>query len=211
MRSLALSLFLGFGCWCTAAAQDAAGDMVIIDLRPDDEKGGFGLAELSGKCNREVFRIPDVATDPMKIDVLKADLSAALPDAGAGKTLAVLNWSIYYNKQVRGGSGSGLSSVGVGGYSIPTKKKDGGRQPGSLCPKRDTAGGFYDGSELESVYFPLISEFSGTFAGKPVTARVLVSPRRKLAGKFEGDEADADALLDAIHKTAESIAMTLAR
>jgi hypothetical protein len=193
----------------TAVAQDAAGELVLIDLRPEEEKGGFGLVELSGKCNKEVFRIPDVASDPMKVDLLKSDIAAALADSGAGKTLTVLNWSIYYNKQVRGSRGSGLSSVGVQGYSLPTKKQDGGRQPGSLCAKRETAGGFYDGSELESVYFPLISEFTGTYAGKPITARVIVSPRRKLPGKFEGDEADTDTLLDAVHKTSEAVALAI--
>lgn len=196
-----------------ASAQEpqAPSGLAVIDLRPDEEKEGFGLATLTGKCNKDVYRIPDVASDPMKVAVLKSDLTQMLADAGDGRTLTVLNWSIYYNKQVRGGSGSGLSSVGVGGYNIPTKKKDGGRQPGSICSKRETAGGWYDGSELESVFFPLISEFTGTYAGKPVTVRVLVSPRRKLPGKFEGDQVDTDALIEAVNKTSEAIATAIAQ
>ena len=163
----------------------APAELVVIDLRPKEERDGNGLAELEGKCNKDVYRIADVASDPLKVDALKAELVRQLIDSGAGRTLTVLNWSIYYNKQVQGGGGS-LNSVGVGGYSIPTGKKKEGRRPGSDCPRRDSAGGWYEGNELTGQYFPLVSEFTGTFGGKPIEVRVVYSPTRKLEGKFEG-------------------------
>jgi len=182
-------------------AQDAAPSLVVIDLRPKEEKDGFGLAPLNGKCNENVFRVADVASDPMKVEVLKEDL---VPLAGtSSKTLTVLNWSIYYNKQVQS-KGSMLEGVGIQGYSIPGKNKE--RHAGSKCSKKESAGGWYQASELSTVYFPLISEFEGTLGGKPVSVRVVYSPEQKLAGKFEGDPADTEALVGAVHKTSEAVA-----
>jgi hypothetical protein len=179
-------------------AQDA--DLVVIDLRPREEKEGFGLAPLTGKCNEDVYRIADVASDPLKVDVLKEDLAPLL--GPSGKTLTVLNWSIYYNKQVRK-SGGMLESVGIQGYSVPGKKKE--KRPGSRCSRKESAGGWYEGGEVTSVYFPLVSEFEGTFGGKPISVRLVYSPTRKLAGEFRGAPEDAEALLAAVHATAEAI------
>jgi hypothetical protein len=74
-----------------ALAQDgsASRPLVVIDLRPDEERAGNGLAPLAGKCNKDVFRIADVATDPLKLDILKRDLEQALAISGEGKTLVV--------------------------------------------------------------------------------------------------------------------------
>lgn len=200
---LLASVFVG-----AAGAQDAAKDFAVIDLRPAEEKDGTSLTELKGKCNKDVFRIADVVTDPLKVDQLKADLVEMMPDSGAGKTLTVLDWSIYYNKQVQK-SGGGLSSVGIGGYNIPGKKSE--RKAGSDCSQRESAGGWYQASELESSYFPLVSEFTGTFGGKPLTVRVVYSPQRKLEGKFEGNESDAAAVLEVVHKTSEAVAGEMSR
>jgi hypothetical protein len=189
-----------------ALAQEGATseELVVIDLRPKEEREGFGLSALDGKCNEDVFRIADVASDPLKLNVLKADLSPLL--GASGKTLTVLNWSIYYNKQVQK-KGSMLDSVGIQGYSVPSEKKK--KQPGSKCSKKESAGGWYEGKEVTSVYFPLISEFEGTYGGKPLTVRVVYSPLKKLPGKFEGEQADTDALLEAVHKTAEAVAAAI--
>jgi hypothetical protein len=184
-----------------SSAQEEA-TLVVIDLRPKEEKEGMGLAPLSGKCNDDVFRIADVASDPLKVDVLKADLTQQLGMTGDGKTLTVLNWSVYYNKQVQGG-GTKLKGVGIGGYTLPGQSDK--KLPGSKCSRKESAGGWYEGKESTTNYFPLISEFEGTFAGKPLKARVVHSPRRKLEGKFEGGTEDTDALLEAVHKTAEAV------
>lgn len=210
MRHAAAALLLAIAP-CVATAQDAAtpAELVVIDLRPKEERDGNGLAKLDGKCNKDVYRIADVASDPLKVDILKSELARQLIDSGAGKTLTVLNWSIYYNKQVQGGGGSGLSSVGVGGYSIPTGKKKEGRRPGSDCSRRESGGGWYEGNELKGQYFPLISEFTGTFGGKPIEVRLVYSPTRKLEGKFEGDPGDTEALLAAVRATTEAVATAL--
>jgi hypothetical protein len=187
-----------------ALAQDEDKPIVVIDLRPDEEKEGHGLSPLTGKCNDDVFRIADVATDPLKIDVLKGDLEPLM--GTAGKTLTVLNWSIYYNKQVQKGGGK-LSNIGIQGYSVPTKDEK--KRAGSKCSKKESAGGWYEAKEITSVYFPIISEFTGTFAGKPVNVRVVYSPRSKLPGKFEGEAADSEALLEAVHQTSEAVATAI--
>jgi hypothetical protein len=178
--------------------------LMVIDLRPKEEREGFGLAALEGKCNKDVFRIPDVAADPMKVDMLTADLTEQMAFTADGKTLTVLNWSIYYNKQVSGGGKGMLESVGIQGYSVPTQgeKK---RLPGSKCSKKESAGGWYEGRESTTSYFPLISEFTGTYAGKPLNVRVVHSPGRKLEGKFQGDPNDTEALIEAVHKTSEAV------
>ena len=187
-----------------AIAQDPEKPLVVIDLRPAEETEGSGLVPLAGKCNDDVFRVPDVATDPLKVDLLKADLEPLL--GTAGKTLTVLNWSIYYNKQVHKEGGL-LRGIGVQGYSVPTK--DDKKKAGSKCSQKESAGGWYQAKEITSVYFPLISEFTGTFGGKPVSVRVVYSPQRKLPGKFEGDPADTEALLDAVHQTSEAVATAM--
>ena len=197
----ALSLL---ACLQPALSQDEARPLVVIDLRPKEETEGSGLTALTGKCNEDVFRIADVATDPLKVEILKQDLQALT--VTAGKTLAVLNWSIYYNKQVQK-KGGFLDNVGLQGYGVPTGNKS--KRPGSKCPKKESAGGWYEGKEVTGVYFPLISEFEGTFGGKPVSVRVVYSPSSKLAGKFEGDNADTAALVDAVHQTSEAIAAAL--
>ncbi len=180
--------------------------LVVIDLRPKEEKGGFGLEALDGKCNKDVFRIPDVAADPMKVDMLKEDLTAAFSSMADGKTLTVLNWSIYYNKQVSGGGKKGmLESVGIQGYSVPTSGDSKKRLPGSKCSKKESAGGWYEGKESTTSYFPLISEFEGTYAGKPLSVRVVHSPGRKLEGNFKGEANDTEALVEAVHKTSEAV------
>jgi hypothetical protein len=184
-------------------AQDEDKPLVVIDLRPTEEKEGHGLTPLSGKCNDDVFRIADVATDPLKIDMLKGDLEPLV--GTSGKTLTVLNWAIYYNKQVQ--KAGGLKGFGVQGYSIPTK--DDKKKAGSKCSQKESAGGWYQASEITSVYFPLISEFTGTFGGKPVKVRVVYSPTRKLPGTFEGDPADAEALVEAVHQTSEAVATAM--
>ena len=181
--------------------------LVVIDLRPKEEKEGATLVELKGKCNKDVYRIPDVASDPLKIDVLKQDLTQALVE-GDASTLTVLDWSIYYNKQVQQ-SGGGLSSVGIQGYSLPGRKKE--RKAGSKCSQRESAGGWYLEGELTSQYFPLVSEFSGTYGGKPIQVRVVYSPRVKLPGKFEGAELDTAALLETVHQTADAVAAAFDR
>ena len=121
----------------------------------------------------------------MKVELLKADLTEQMGLAGDGKTLTVLNWSIYYNKQVSGGGKGLLESVGIQGYSVPTKEEK-KRLPGSKCSRKESAGGWYEGKESTTTYFPLISEFTGTYAGKALNVRVVYSPGRKLEGKFRG-------------------------
>jgi hypothetical protein len=195
-----------------AFAQDAAPaagsdkPLVVIDLRPKEEREGTGIAELKGRCNQDVYAIADVASDPLKVDVLESDLVEQLGLASDGKTLTVLNWSIYYNKQVSGG-GPSLKDVGIQGYSLPGKSKE--RKAGSKCSKKESAGGWYLAGEVTTQYFPLISEFSGTFGGKPISARVVYSPRRKLEGKFAGAAGDSEALLDAVHETAQTLALAI--
>ena len=191
-----------------ALAQEEIKPLVVIDLRPSEEKEGNGLLPLEGKCNKDVYRIADVATDPLKVDLLKKDLTMAFADAGGGNTLTVLNWSIYYNKQVQKSHGF-LNSVGIQGYDVPAKENT--RKAGSTCSRKESAGGWYQANELTTVYFPLISEFTGTYAGKPVNVRVVYSPPSKLEGKFQGDAGDTEALLDTVHKTSEAVIAVIGR
>jgi len=190
-------------------AQDGANELVVIDLRPQEEKDGLGLVALSGKCNKDVFRIADVATDPVKVEALRAELAQQLGLASDGKTLTVLNWSVYYNKQSAQG-GSILDGVGIQGYNIPTKKKKEGGS-GSKCSQKESAGGWYQGSEVTTIVPPVISEFAGTYGGKPFNVRVVHSVRRKIEGKFKGAADDTEELLKTVSETAEALATAIVK
>lgn len=194
----------------TVLAQEPADELIVIDLRPKEETEGNGLAPLDGKCNKGVFRIADVASDPLKFDVLKEDLVPLFRMTGERKTLTVLNWSIYYNTQGGKGGGSAVKSVGVQGYAIPTGKKN-DKQKASKCSREESGGGWYAAGDVSSRYPPLVSELTGTFAGKPFNVRVVHSPHRQIEGKFEGGEADTRELLATVHETAEAVATAIGR
>jgi hypothetical protein len=197
-----------FACLQPSSAQDAqkSVELKVIDLRPPEERDGVGLMELSGKCNKDVYRIADVASDPLKVEVLRADLAQQMGLASDEKTLMVLNWSIYYNKQTPR-SGPKLTDIGIQGYGIPGKKKE--KQLGSKCTREESAGGWFTDSDVTTTVPPLVSEFSGTFGGKPYNIRVVHSVRRKIEGKFLGAADDTQALLETVHKTAEALATAI--
>jgi len=141
MKLLArLTLVFGLAFLQPAGAEDADKSVAlkVIDLRPQEERDGVGLTELSGKCNKDVYRIADVASDPLKVEALRADLAQQMGLASDEKTLMVLNWSIYYNKQTKH-SGPKLSDIGIQGYGIPGKKKE--TELGSKCLREESAGG----------------------------------------------------------------------
>lgn len=203
-RLIASLLLLAFQQ--TVSAQEAAAqELVVIDLRPKEEKDGLGLTELSGKCNKDVFRIADVASDPVKVEALRAALAQQLGLASDGKTLTVLNWSVYYNTQVPKGGKSMLENVGIQGYAIPTGKKKEAKV-GSKCSKEESAGGWYQRSDVTHGWPPIVSEFSGTYGGKPYEVRVVHSIRREIEGKFEGSAKDTEELLETVNETAEALA-----
>ncbi len=188
-------------------AQDTPSqELVVIDLRPAEEKDGLGLTELSGKCNKKVYRIADVASDPIKVEALRASLAQQLGLASDGKTLTVLNWSVYYNTQAPSG-GSGLKGVGIQGYTLPTKTKE--AKVGSKCSQKESAGGWYERKDVTHGWPPLVSEFSGTYGGKPFNVRVVHSVRREIEGKFAGAADDTEELLETVSETAEALATAI--
>ena len=67
MRPIATALVLAFIALPAVAQESTPDELAVIDLRPQEEKDGFGLAPLKGKCNKDVYRVPDVATDPIKV------------------------------------------------------------------------------------------------------------------------------------------------
>ena len=189
-----------------AADEPAAQELVLIDLRPQEEKDGLGLLPLPGKCNKDVSRIADVASDPVKTEALRAALANVLGLASDGKTLTVLNWSIYYNEQNPSG-GSKVKNVGIQGFNIPTKTKE--AKVGSKCSQKESAGGWFERKDVTTGWPPLVSEFSGMYAGKPFNVRVVHSVHREIEGKFEGGARDTEDLLETVNETAEALATAI--
>jgi len=205
------TLWFGFGGvvvfqQAPAADEPAAKELVVIDLRPQEEKDGLGLLPLSGKCNKDVSRIADVASDPVKTEALRAALANVLGLASDGKTLTVLNWSIYYNEQNPSG-GSKVKNVGIQGFNIPTKTNE--AKVGSKCSKQESAGGWFERKDVTTGWPPLVSEFSGMYAGKPFSVRVVHSVHREIEGKFEGGARDTEDLLETVNETAEALATAI--
>jgi len=188
------------------ADEPPAKELVVIDLRPAEEKDGLGLLPLSGKCNKDVSRIADVASDPMKVEVLRAALAQQLGLASDGNTLTVLNWSIYYNEQNPSG-GSKFKGVGIQGFNLPTKSKE--AKVGSKCSQKESAGGWFERKDVTTGWPPLVSEFSGMYAGKPFTVRVVHSVHREIEGKFEGGARDTEDLMETVGQTAEALAAAI--
>ena len=198
-------------CLSPALAQQppAAHSLVVIDLRPKEEKQGSGLAPLTGNCNEDVYRVADPASNPPKITALQAELVAKFGTRAEGRTLTVLNWTIYYNKQLYGGQP--WAKIVPGGASLPLPGIPHGNQgnfPGSKCTRQESAGGWFDRTEVTGKHSPLVSVFEGTFAGVPVGVRIVHSPKRNL-GKFKGDAQDSNAVLAAVRETAEALAAVL--
>ena len=137
---------------------------------------------------------------------IRADLAQQMGLASDEKTLVVLNWSIYYNKQTKR-EGPKLSDIGIQGYGIPGKKKE--TKLGSKCSREESAGGWFADEDVTTTVPPLVSEFSGTFSGKPYNIRVVHSVRRKIEGKFMGAADDTQALAETVHKTAEALATAI--
>ena len=209
--NLRTNLWFGLGAVlafqsAVAADEAPAKELVVIDLRPQEEKDGLGLLPLSGKCNKDVSRIADVASDPMKVEVLRAALAEQLGLASDGKTLTVLNWSIYYNEQSPSG-GSKIKSVGIQGFNIPNKTKE--AKVGSKCSQKESAGGWFERKDVTTGWPPLVSEFSGMYAGKPFSVRVVHSVHREIEGKFEGGARDTEDLLETVNETAEALATAI--
>jgi hypothetical protein len=188
------------------ADEPAEKALVVIDLRPQEEKDGLGLIPLTGRCNKDVSRIADVASDPMKVEVLRAALAQQLGLASDGKTLTVLNWSIYYNEQNPSG-GSKVKNVGIQGFNIPTKTKE--AKVGSKCSQKESAGGWFERKDVTTGWPPLVSEFSGMYSGKPFTVRVVHSVHREIEGKFEGGTRDTEDLMETVGQTAEALAAAI--
>jgi hypothetical protein len=203
--SAALALL---ACGAPLVARERASDraLVAIDLRPEEERRGSGLAPLSGNCNQDVYIVPDSASKPPKVPALQAELSKKLGSAAAGKTLTVLNWTIYYNKQLYGGQ-PWAKIIPAGGIPLPGDHQ--GSHPGSKCSRQESTGGWFERGEVTGQYSPLISVLEGTFAGHSIGVRIVYSPRRKLEGKFKGEVVDSLAVLGAVHETAEALAAVL--
>jgi len=192
-----------------ALAQQRPADptLVVIDLRPKEEKQGTGLSPLTGKCNEDVYRIADPASNPRKVAALQSQLAAKLGATADGRTLTVLNWTIYYNRQLDGGQ-PWVKMVPVGA-GIPLPGQHQGNFPGSKCSRQESGGGWFDRSEVTGKYSPLVSVFEGTFGGVPVGVRIVHSPQHKIDGTFKGGAGDSRVLLDAVRETAEALAAVL--
>jgi hypothetical protein len=100
-----------------------------------------------------------------------------------------------------------LESVGIQGYAIPANKKE--AKVGSRCSKQESAGGWYQRSDVTHGWPPIVSEFSGTYGGKPYNVRVVHSIRREIDGKFEGAAKDTEELLETVNETAEALAAAI--
>ncbi|HEU4780355.1 MAG TPA: hypothetical protein VFS58_10790, partial [Steroidobacteraceae bacterium] len=106
-----------------------------------------------------------------------------------------------------GHGGSKLQSVGIQGYTLPTKTKE--AKVGSKCSQKESAGGWFQRSDVTTSHPPIISEFVGTYGGKPFNIRVVHSVRRTIEGKFAGAEDDTEELLETVNETAEALAAAI--
>ncbi len=199
-----------------ASAQERASGhgLLVIDLRPREEKSGSGLSPLSGPCNEAVYIVADGASKPPKMAALETDLARQLGAAGKGKTLTVLNWTIYYSRQMYGGP-QGARIISSSGNPLPGMTLPGsapqGDFPGSRCSRQESTAGWFEGSEVSGKVSPLISVLQGTFGGSPVSVRIVYTPTRKIEGKFKGEVTDSLAVLGAVQKTADALVAILSK
>ena len=157
-------------CLAPVSAQERANGhaLLVIDLRPKEEKSGTGLTPLSGPCNDGVYIIADGASKPPRMAALQADLARELGAAGNGKTLTVLDWTIYYSMQFYGDrAGEGAKIIGGNPW------RGNRNSPGSKCSRQESTRGWFERSEVQGDFAPLVSVFEGTFGGSPVSVRVV--------------------------------------
>ena len=181
---------------------------MVIDLRPQEEKDGVGLTELSGKCNKDVYRIADVASDPLKVEVLKADLAQQMGLASDGKTLMVLNWSIYYNKQTRTARSQAQRHRHPGLWDPRQEKRKGA---GSKCSREESAGGWFADGDVTTDASRRSSRNSRapSAASRTTFASFIRRAGRSRANSMGCRRTTRDELLETVHKTAEALATAI--
>lgn len=176
-----------------------AADLAVVDSRPEEDKENGMVTQNAMSCSFPVRRVGDDATSPSKVKVLEADLEQRPDLAIDGKTLEITSWAIYQNRQ----AGMRYKSSGLLPYLLATEEDK--KKMGARCKRHKTKVAWYDGSEVTTIVHPLISEFQGIYDGRPIAVRIVFSPQKDLKGKFEGDPADTEAALQAIHKTVEAL------
>ena len=152
MRILA-ALFLIAGLQ-PAIAQEAGqpAELVVIDLRPQGRKGRLRACGAERQVQRGCVSHPRCRDRPAQGRRAQGGSRAAAVGRRRGKTLTVLNWSIYYNKQVQGGGGGLERRRRRRLYDPrPGRKRS---TPGSNCSQKESAGGWYEGRRALVDVFP---------------------------------------------------------
>ena len=168
-----------------------------------------GSRELTGKCNKDVYRIADVASDPLKVEVLRADLAQQSGLAGDGKTLTVLNWSIYYNKQATGGGPKLERRRHPGLLRSPARRRK--SEPGSKCSQRGVGRRLVSARRSHDQWFRRSSRNSREpSAASRSTCASSTRARREDRGQVQGRrERHRRSCSTTVHKTAEALATAI--
>lgn len=197
---------LHYACACLLAllARSAgAGDLTIVDSRPDEDKENGTVTMNAMSCSFGLSRVGDTAANPSKTKVLEEDLEKNPALALDGKTLEITSWAIYRNNQAF------FRNVNGGLLGALMLTEEDRKKMGSKCKRHKTKGGWYDASEVATTVPPLVSELKGIYDGRTIAVRIVYSPTQVSPGKFEGDPGDTEIALQAIHRTAEALATIL--
>ena len=166
---------------------------MVIDLRPTGRKGRLGLSELTRQVQQGCVPHRRRRHRPAQGRRAQGGSRAATrpcrrrQDAHGAELVRLL-------QQAEPGGSPGSSSVGVQGYyDSRQEEREASRAASARARNRPAAGTQAAKSRPSSP--PLVSEFAGTFGGKPFNMRVVHSPRRKIEGKFKGDADDTEDLL----------------
>ena len=190
-------------CLQPVLAQEDIKPLVVIDLRPSEEKEGNGLLPLAGQVQQG--RLPHRRRGHRPAQGGRAQVrSRPRPSAtpAVARRFTVLDWSIYYNQQVQK-SGGLLDSVGIQGYDMPAKDKS--KKPGSICSQQGIRRRLVQGRRSSPAVLPADLGVHRHLCRQARHRAHGVFAARQARGKFQGDPGDTEALLDAIHKTSEAV------
>jgi len=199
-KTIALGIVM-VGLARITGAQEAASAVgfSVADARAEGDKKQKILSLSITSCSYAIQRLGEKKA-PGRIDALREDLAHAKGIALEGKKLEVSTYNIFFNNKA---VLKGMVYAPHGGLVSDVMK-----EMGEECPREKMKGGWFDVTELQNPYSPLVVELEASLDGQAYPVRVVHAPAFELAGNF-ARPVDAAEVRAVMRMTADALAAKL--